>query len=154
MGMKKSGKRLLKLGQRAARELGKGGKEWVEKVFQTACGVIEEELGRKDKETARKRAAPASRSGGTKSVGQPAPKRKATSGSVTKRADRRSATPRPPKRERGAPANQRPSRQRARGGSSETREPRPADVPEPEAPPAPASAEPEPMNAADAPDMA
>jgi hypothetical protein len=47
MGMKRSGKRLLKLGQKAARELGKDGKAWVEKVFQTAYDLIEEHSARR-----------------------------------------------------------------------------------------------------------
>ncbi len=46
MGIKKSGKRLLRLGKEAARALGAGGKEWVEAVFQTAIKVIDEELNR------------------------------------------------------------------------------------------------------------
>ncbi|HEX7487515.1 MAG TPA: hypothetical protein VF341_01310 [Anaeromyxobacteraceae bacterium] len=47
MGIKKTSKRLAKLGRTATRSLGKGGKKWVEAVFETAIGVIEDELRKK-----------------------------------------------------------------------------------------------------------
>jgi len=150
MGIKKSGKRLLKLGRKAARELGKGGKAWVEKVFQTACGVIEEELGRKEKETARERGASTPRSSRTKSAGRAARERKATSASAAKSRSRRGATRRPSKSERSATAKQRPARRRARvGGAPFNSEPR---VPESEAAPSPTPLEP--VNAQEAPEPA
>jgi hypothetical protein len=86
MGFKKSGKRLLKLGQKAARELGKDGRAWVEKVFQTAFEVIEGELSPKKKVSASEHPAPAERGGharATRSTANP----KATS---TKAKGRRS----------------------------------------------------------------
>ncbi|HEX8909705.1 MAG TPA: hypothetical protein VF805_10915 [Anaeromyxobacteraceae bacterium] len=47
MGIKKMSKRLAKLGRKASQSLGKGGKAWVEEVFEAAMGVIEDELRKK-----------------------------------------------------------------------------------------------------------
>lgn len=58
MGLKKITKRLAKVGRKATARLGEGGKKWVEAVFETAIGVIEEEL-RKKVELGKKGAKPA-----------------------------------------------------------------------------------------------
>ena len=100
MGLKRSGKRLLKLGQKAARELGEDGKAWVDKVFQTAYGVIDEALGPKTKGAARERPAAAERSGRVKAIAQPKAKSKTTS---TKAKGRRSK-PQAPARKLGKAA--------------------------------------------------
>jgi hypothetical protein len=57
MGIKKTAKRLAKLGRTATRSLGKGGKKWVEAVFETAIGVIEDELRKKGAKPAKEKAA-------------------------------------------------------------------------------------------------
>ena len=44
MGMKKVGKRLLKLGQKTAKTLGKEGRKRVEELFSTAIEKLEHEL--------------------------------------------------------------------------------------------------------------
>ena len=53
MGLKKHRKRLLKLARTAARQLGK---EWVEKVFRSACELIEEALKTSEAGAVRERA--------------------------------------------------------------------------------------------------
>src|SRR6266487_4093954 len=58
MGIKKISKRLAKVGRKASESLGEGGKKWVEAVFETAIGVIEDEL-RKKVELGKKAAKPA-----------------------------------------------------------------------------------------------
>jgi hypothetical protein len=57
MGIKKTAKRLAKLGRTATRSLGKGGKKWVEAVFETAIGVIEDELRKKGAKPVKAKAA-------------------------------------------------------------------------------------------------
>ncbi len=47
MGMKKVGKRLLKLGQKTAKTLGKEGRKRVEELFSTAIEKLEHELQEK-----------------------------------------------------------------------------------------------------------
>ncbi|OFX20220.1 MAG: hypothetical protein A2V77_16575 [Anaeromyxobacter sp. RBG_16_69_14] len=54
MGIKKIGKKLMKIGKKSARSLGKGGSEFVEAVLQTAIGVLETELKKKGAPSARK----------------------------------------------------------------------------------------------------
>jgi hypothetical protein len=44
MGIKKAGKKLLKLGQKSMKTLGKGGKQQVEAIFAMAIEVLEREL--------------------------------------------------------------------------------------------------------------
>jgi hypothetical protein len=44
MGIKKAGKRLLKLGQKAAKTLGREGKKRVEEFFANAIEILEREL--------------------------------------------------------------------------------------------------------------
>ena len=108
MGMKRSGKRLLNVGRKAARKLGKGGKAWVDKVFQTARQVIEDELEKSGKEAAR----------GRSTAARPGRGAKASTGQAK-------ATPTEPARRRGAKrpqatvkrrtvAAKRPPRRRAR----------------------------------------
>ncbi len=46
MGLKKSSRRLLKLGRQAAREMGEGGRDFVDTVFRTATQVLEEAIRR------------------------------------------------------------------------------------------------------------
>ena len=58
MGIKKISKRLAKVGRKASESLGQGGKKWVEAVFETAIGVIEDQL-RKKVELGKKAAKPA-----------------------------------------------------------------------------------------------
>jgi hypothetical protein len=47
MGIKKTGKKLMKIGKKAAKSLGKGGSEFVEAVLHTAIGTLETELKEK-----------------------------------------------------------------------------------------------------------
>ncbi len=47
MGIKKTGKKLMKIGKKAAKSLGKSGSEFVEAVLQTAIGTLETELKKK-----------------------------------------------------------------------------------------------------------
>jgi hypothetical protein len=99
MGLKKEGKRLLKLGQKAAKALGREGKTRVEEVFATAIGALEGELrkndGPKNKDAAAKgaRKSPAS---GRRAIQAPAKE-------PEPKAARRAAPPR-----RGAAAAGRP----------------------------------------------
>jgi hypothetical protein len=44
MTIKKAGRRLVKLGKKASKALGKGGRKWVEAVFETASGILEAEM--------------------------------------------------------------------------------------------------------------
>lgn len=46
MGLKKTSRRLLKLGRQAAREMGEGGRDFVDTVFRTAVQVLEEAIRR------------------------------------------------------------------------------------------------------------
>jgi hypothetical protein len=61
MGIKKISKRLAKLGRKASQSLGKGGKAWVEEVFEAAVGVIEDELRKKGAKGAKAGAAKAAK---------------------------------------------------------------------------------------------
>lgn len=63
MGIKKLGRRLEKLARKARLDLGKGGKEWVEAVYRTAIGVIEDELRKKARPARKPGASPDRRSG-------------------------------------------------------------------------------------------
>jgi len=55
MGIKKARRRLVKLGRKASTVLGKGGKKWVEAVFETASGILEDEIRKKKNEKSKKR---------------------------------------------------------------------------------------------------
>jgi len=57
MGIKKTGKKLVKLGKKAARRIGKGGGEMVETILETAIATLRTELEKRG--AARKEAAPA-----------------------------------------------------------------------------------------------
>ena len=57
MGIKKDGKKLLKLGQKAAKRLGTEGKEQVAEFFAKAIEVLERELEKQRGEPSKKRAA-------------------------------------------------------------------------------------------------
>jgi hypothetical protein len=47
MGIKKTGKKLMKIGKKVGKSLGKGGTEFVEAILQTAIGTLETELKKK-----------------------------------------------------------------------------------------------------------
>ena len=47
MGIKKTGKKLMKIGKKVGKSLGKGGREFVETVLRTAIGTLETELKKK-----------------------------------------------------------------------------------------------------------
>jgi len=116
MGIKKISKRLAKVGRKASERLGEGGKKWVEAVFETAIGVIEEELRKKTAKPARtpaagpaapprKPAAPAARKAVAmprKKVTTPAKKKTSTSG---RRPARAAATTRAAPEVADAPAD-------------------------------------------------
>jgi len=53
MGIKKLSKKLLRLGRKANKDLGTSGKPWVEAVFETAIGVIEDQLHKRGAEPAK-----------------------------------------------------------------------------------------------------
>jgi hypothetical protein len=93
MGLKKEGKRLLKLGQKAAKALGREGRTRVEEVFATAIGALESELRRNDGQKDKK----ASAEGTRERPGRTVPGSRATRVPVEKpeqKASRRTATPR------------------------------------------------------------
>jgi len=102
MGLKKDGKRLVKVGRKAARDLGKGGKAWVGNVFRVALGVIEDEVKRSGKGAARtpaKRTATVSTKVAMKKPAVVAAKRPATASTrVATKKPATGATKRPPKR--------------------------------------------------------
>jgi hypothetical protein len=54
MGIKKIGKKLMKIGKKAGKSLGKGGSEFVESVLQTAIGTLETELEKRGATSAKK----------------------------------------------------------------------------------------------------
>lgn len=72
MGIKKISKRLAKLGRKASQSLGKGGKAWVEEVFEAAMGVIEDELRKKGAKGAKAGAARPGAKPGAGSLARPA----------------------------------------------------------------------------------
>jgi hypothetical protein len=104
MGIKKISKRLAKLGRKASQSLGKGGKAWVEEVFEAAMGVIEDELRKKGAKGAKPGAAkpgagsparPARRPAAQASRKKLAAPRKTGSGIAAKRAAKPAARARP-----------------------------------------------------------
>lgn len=104
MGIKKISKRLAKLGRKASQSLGKGGKAWVEEVFEAAMGVIEDELRKKGAKGAKAGAAkpgagsparPARRPAAPASRKKLAAPRKTDSGIAAKRPAKPAARARP-----------------------------------------------------------
>lgn len=104
MGIKKISKRLAKLGRKASQSLGKGGKAWVEEVFEAAMGVIEDELRKKGAKGAKAGAAkpgagsparPARRPAAPASRKKLAATRKTGSGTAAKRTAKPATRARP-----------------------------------------------------------
>jgi hypothetical protein len=102
MGIKKAGKRLLKLGQKAAKTLGREGKQRVEEFFANAIEILERELetergGKASKKaTAKGTARPRRRPEVGRRATQPKPRAEAVG--------RRKKTPGPAQRPRPASA--------------------------------------------------
>jgi hypothetical protein len=122
MGLKKEVKRLLKLGQKAAKALGREGRTRVEEVLATAIGTLEGELRRNDGPKPKK----ASAEGARKRSGRPAPGSPAIRVPVKKqepRAARRTAPPgrRPAAQGRRAPS---PGSRSTSGQAPSSNEPR------------------------------
>ncbi len=95
MGIKKIGKKLMKIGKRAGKRLGKGGSEFVETVLQTAIGTLETEL--------KKRGATSGKKPGAQVARQPERSRPAGSRSARRRLTQGGEKP-------GAPAARSPHR--------------------------------------------
>jgi hypothetical protein len=114
MGIKKISKRLAKVGRKASESLGGGGKKWVEAVFETASGGIEDEL-RKKVELGKKVAKPARTAAASPGV---PPRRPAAPAARKVAAAPRKKRAKPAKKRTSMPPR-RPSRPAAatRGGS-------------------------------------
>jgi hypothetical protein len=118
MGIKKAGKKLLKLGQKSMKTLGKEGKHQVEALFAMAIEVLEREIqkaaGKKKSRTAKAKkpkgghaaiAQPSNRPAPVKPVAEPEAKKVApASGGRARRRPERVRRPAPASRSRPAGA--------------------------------------------------
>jgi len=98
MGIKKDGKKLLKLGQKAAKRLGKEGKERVAEFFAKAIEVLERELEQeRDGRPAKQRTTKAAARPRPAGAGHPAPRAKPERRAIRPKraAPARTARPRP-----------------------------------------------------------
>jgi hypothetical protein len=117
MGIKKTVKKLLKVGRKTGKSLGKGGSEFVEAVLRTAIETLEAELEKKGATSGKKP--------GVQAAKEPQGAAPAGLNSARRRPTRRGVKP-------GAPAAKRPQRLAEttnRAAGDQPHRPRPAVAP-------------------------